>query len=429
MDSNRYKTTRGSFLALASLLIVFLVPQYTEAASNRYSLTTDGNLTMYVEGINIGTAPVSNIAVCLFNSKWATSTINCDTGVAGWYTAGSYSGSLGKFATLSGRCTASSTTNGTITCDLDNMLSTQTGDFYFALQSGTNKNFFYNFRRNTDLSWEPAFGVDVNGFNSVTETRFTDIDFSGTSTVNINVQYYLDQDEINTTVSAFNPTLVQFRYALRPDTNFSSRGESISNTTYGTSTVDTDITGLADGVYDLNVIFSNQGVAFGADRPFPQSYIYTSFTITGGVLSSTSTIEYYNGLEPLDPEKYQPCSVTELSGCLSNSLLYLFYPSSAALTEINDTYDTLSTKFPFAYFTDFNDSISGLYTGTQTATSTITVPFGDFGNITLISAAQISAVPFTSLIRSLLGSLIWVMLGFTIYRRTQKIFNSNQETV
>jgi len=422
MDSNRYNIARGAFLAIASLLIGFGFTNSVEAAYVKIEPQNDWVLNgayweLELSGSEFTGATFSN-SVAHKPFCVGTQYDSCGGGPS----TNSLSSSASTFEV--GFATSTNQTSGT---------------YYYVfsfLNPGSNYNncsskncYYFTYEwDNTAKTPTTPFEFNAIGFNSVTNTRFTDLDLTGTSTINIGVQYFLDENEIEPTVSAFNPTLVQFRYALNPDTEFSTQSESINNSVFGTSTIDTNLSGLADGVYDLNIIFSNQGVLFGEDRPFPKSYIYTSFEISGGVLIATSSVEYYNGLTPEDPERYQPCSLTELSGCLTNSMLYLFYPSTQSITEIYDLYDTLSTKFPFAYFTDFNDSISGLYTGSQTATSTITVPFGDFGNITLISASQISAVPFTSTVRSLLGALIWLMLAATIYRRTQKIFNPHQET-
>jgi len=263
---------------------------------------------------------------------------------------------------------------------------------------------------------------DAN-FNFVTETRFTDLDISGTSSVNIDVEYYIDGAEINTSISEFNPTLVSFSVALRPDTEFSSYSNAIDPLISGTSTSSFSFGSLADGTYDLLIQFSNLGVPFGSARPFPQSYIYTDFTLTGGVLTATGTVEYYDGLaEPIN--RYKPCSVVEISGCISNAMVDLFIPASTTLQETTDTFTSLQGKFPFAYVYDFQASVADLYS-TSTASATIAYNFAGLGTLTLISKAQLQALPMASTVRTILGYLLWLMFFAQMYRRTLTIFNQN----
>lgn len=271
-----------------------------------------------------------------------------------------------------------------------------------------------------------ASGVVVNsiqGFDQNYQTRFLDLEISGTSSVNIDVDYFLQQSEIIRTISAFNPTQVNFGIALRPTTAISARGISIDNTVQGTSSVSNTFTGLADGVYDVNITFYNNGVLFGDDRPFAESYIYSSFTVASGTLTATGTPEFYDFSQDQPTNQPVPCGITAIGGCIQNAFSYLFIPTENGMIQITNLYDTLSTKFPFAYFTDFNDSITSVFTNPTTESLAISVPFGTFGTLDLISEEMIEAVPFTALIRELLGAIIWLMMAYTIYRRTLRIFN------
>jgi len=262
------------------------------------------------------------------------------------------------------------------------------------------------------------------GFNTAYETRFTDIDFSGTSTINIAAQYYLDEDEVDTSTSLYNPTAVRYQYALQPGTTLTGRSESIDPGDFGTSTATTSISGLPDGTYDLLVSFSNGGCAIGvSDCPFPFAYVYTEFTVSGGVLTATGTPEFYDQTNPLSEVTEQPCSLTELDGCIANAFSFLFVPSVSSLDGFTALNESLETKFPFAYAYDVSDQYDALFSTALATSTTISIPFGTFGNITLLSEAMLEAVPFASVIRSILAALLWVMLMANVYRRTLKIFN------
>jgi len=426
MNPTNKKSAGGSRLALLVLFIGFFLAPQVQAQSLDYELQSDGTIILEMDTLDFTIPGPSNVGYCIFNSQFATTTINCGVASAGIYTGGSISTTYGAWITQfapSNYCTASSTVDNTLTCDLDYGLSTQTGDFYLAVFQGSVKNFYYPLTRNADYTWEPRLPPQQIGFNSVTNTRFTDLSVTGTSTVVVDVEYFLDLLEIDRTVTEYNPTQVAFRTSLRPSSTFSSVSESIDNTTAGTSSVSTSFVGLVDGTYDLNITFANNGTLFGQTRPFEKSYIYTEFTIASGTLASVGNIEFYDGLTPPNPEGNQPCGITDLGGCIINAVMYLVYPSSASLNEFNELYETMSGKFPFAYFTDFNDSVSAVFTAPTTEEMALTVPFGDYGDLQLISAEQIEAVPLTATIRTLLGALIWFMLGATIYRRTYRIFN------
>jgi len=85
----------------------------------------------------------------------------------------------------------------------------------------------------------------------------------------------------------------------------------------------------------------------------------------------------------------------------------------------------LRTKFPFAYAYDFSQQIDNLYSGNLTATTSISYDFNGYGTMTLLSAQMLSDVPFSGLIRTILGYLIWLMFAFQMYRRTLTVFNTN----
>jgi len=272
-----------------------------------------------------------------------------------------------------------------------------------------------------------ASAVDINstGFNSITNTRFLSLDITGTSTVNFDVDYYLDPNEVNVNVSQLNPTYVRYKYSLNPTLVFDSEYDPINPLVTGTSSSLGQLTGLSDGLYDLSISFSNFGCnAELSACPFPDSYVYSSFTITGGVLSATGTLEFYDSQSFLDEGSYaRPCGITDIGGCLINALSFLFVPSSESLQTFSDLNDSLENKFPFAYAYDFSNQIDNLYSGALTATTTIAFDFNGYGDLTLLSADLLSDVPFSSLIKSILGYLLWLMFAVQMYRRTLTVFN------
>jgi len=271
----------------------------------------------------------------------------------------------------------------------------------------------------------PAVTEFVPGFNSTTQTRFVDVDITGTSTVTFSVDFFLELTEIDTTQSATNPTAVNFRYSLRPTTVSSAIAETINNTIQGTSTVSADFDGFADGTYDLLVSFTNGGCALELSPcPFPQSYVYTSFEILGGVLTTVGGNEFYDGTTPPDETAYRDCSLTNIGNCISNAFVYLFFPSQSALNSFTILGDQLDTRFPFAYVFDFVELFETLFQTTQTESLDLTLAFASYGDITLISEEMLEEIPMSATIKSLLTYVLWLMFMLQMYNRTRNIFNS-----
>jgi len=262
-----------------------------------------------------------------------------------------------------------------------------------------------------------------SGFNSQTFTRFTALSFSGT---NASVQYFLEETEIDTTRAETNPTLVRLQYAKQPDTQFSGVSGAIDPSVFGTSTEVISLSALTNGTYDLLITFANQGTVISGVVPFPESYIYATISKSGSVITLVGTVEYYDGTVALEDQELQPCGITALSGCITNAFSYLFVPSEESALQMTQTFATLEEKAPFVYFYQLQTAIVDVWSS-PSELPTISVPFGS-SEITLLSAGLISAVPFVSTVRNIIGALIWLLLGLTIYRRTLKIFD-NQTAV
>jgi len=206
-------------------------------------------------------------------------------------------------------------------------------------------------------------------------------------------------------------------------------------TNTGTSTADSvevrflsNYQSLLPETYDLNTT-GLQTYTFSRNFPAINDTVQIEVHMLSGsttiVTSPTYSIRIGDSLlgNP-SVDDAQSCDDTSGIGwAICTTVVFLFVPSDNAIEDFSGLYATLSTKFPFAYFTDFNDSVSAVFTNPTTHAMALSVPFGPFGDIDLISAEQIEAVPLTSTIRTLLGALIWLMLGVTIYRRTYRIFN------
>lgn len=336
-----------------------------------------------------------------------------------------------------------------------------------------NKAYFFDF----DMKNGEVVRVEsIPQYQTDRKTKFLDVSYNPKRTdkgleIIFGTNYFLETSEIDPTNSQKNPTQVSFQVSKRPTTEISARSTNINNKINGTSTATSStfifstttkttapkentynnlsVVGTtntvtftpsgagststteqisADGTYDLNIKFSNMGCSLDVKNcPFKDTYIYTSFVIQDGQLQSTSTPELYSPNVALISKvtQYETCDFTNLSGCLINAFTYLFIPTTQDISTITNIPQTLSTKFPFAYIYDFKNTVQNLYTNPETSLQTISFPFGQFGQLTLLSKAHIQAIPFSSTINLLLGYFIWVIFGFQMYRRGLKIFNTN----
>jgi len=308
-------------------------------------------------------------------------------------------------------------TNNALGC---NILESEQGSAYTFVEINGSSTSFYNF----DIG---EFDFET-GINSTQNTRFLTATLSATGTLNrdvlVSVSYFLDPAEINRNVSAFNPTQVRLSIAERPGSTFARYSYPIPLTT-GTGTarmILTDANLVPNGTYDLLIQFSNSGVPFGNDIPFENSYVYTSFQVTGSVLTNTGGIENYNSLTPVDTA-YATCSLASLGGCFTNAGVYLYTPSDEAIQNFENSHASLFTRAPFVYVEQLPQIISALYPD-----STVQFSLGlttALGAVTFLSTQSMEAIPYRAQLRDLMAATLWVSFALLAYRRVMGIHSTN----
>lgn len=169
---------------------------------------------------------------------------------------------------------------------------------------------------------------------------------------------------------------------------------------------------------------------FGTEGLDPTNSLYKTLiqeeTITIGAeaYDGTHLVKNIEGVYQI-PE--YPCGLTELTGCLKNAFVWTFYPSESSLQGISTLNDTLRTKAPFSFIYDFKDSISVMWQTSSVNDFGLTIDiFG--GTFTFISKSMLAAVPFAATIRLILSYALWLMLAFTLYRMTLKLFDNNTQS-
>ena len=271
----------------------------------------------------------------------------------------------------------------------------------------------------------PVSPVNIT-FSENYDTKFSGVGFtyaSSTQTMTFDVGYYIDLTEIDSNYAQKNPTDIRIQYSLRPSTDIDSTIESIVPISNGNSTTTIAVDGMSDGTYDIFIGFYNlQSTFYEQDPPFKETNIQFSVTIEGGVITSFTPAEVYDGTEISVTPQYQ-CGITSIDGCVMKSVMWLFVPGDWGLSALDAVYAQLDSKFPFAYLTDFKDSITDVYTNPTTETLGITIAFASFGDVTLISNEMVEDFALANEIKALIAALMWIAFATQVWRRTQRIFS------
>lgn len=322
--------------------------------------------------------------------------------IAGANTLGTYPNPVGELA-LS---VCQSRTINTITCNPEIHTDTD-GVFWFSLLYPGGLEEWYQLRR-TGGVWSSDYQAVVGGNNIgfSRNTRFLSLNATNSATVgdvDFDISWYLDPNEVNRQVSALNPTAVKIRWVETGNTIQQGRSFAIASTT-GTSSDTFVITDFPpDGTVTAMVTFTNTGCDFQLNScPFPDSYIYLDILMASGTIASTSAVEYYDTVDVLPEE--ETCSLTNISACINNALIYLFVPSGDALDEYINLGDRLDTVKPFGYFTQALEAIGTV----STTTSAYTMP----------------EIPFQTAIfdplRDGMSVMLWGIFAFVFYNKRLK---------
>jgi len=159
---------------------------------------------------------------------------------------------------------------------------------------------------------------------------------------------------------------------------------------------------------------------------YPQSLIDAGVPVLFG-------IDYHDNVQTVvfGPTYQTYASTTcqlNLSGTfdLGQCIGYLTMPTSASVDRFKQL--TLENSFPFAYAYDIGQMRLDLFDSPHAGTTTIAVTVPGFGTITFLSASMISAVPYASTIKFILGCLIWLMGIEFIYYTVIRSHNTNTAT-
>lgn len=260
---------------------------------------------------------------------------------------------------------------------------------------------------------------------STYQTRFIDVNFTGTSTsLFADIDYFIETSELTAENRPDWISVNIMEKGFFDDTQILARNKIITPLIQGSASTTINLSGYSfpDGDYVGYFNFWNLNTN---KITFARTAINVDFTISGGVVTSVTPV-VYDGT--VSPEIQQlDCGITAIDGCLSKALAFMFLPSEQSLSQFSDLKASLDTKAPFIYTSQISDMMNDLYTSSATASSSISYEFGTLGTITLISVSQLQSVSYTSWIRTIVGYLMYITFAWILYRRTLKIFNANPQ--
>jgi len=306
------------------------------------------------------------------------------------------------------------------------------GITYFTNFTANTTNYVAAYFAQNDIVYYASYRINSSG-NAVvlpetqSLTHFTDLDITGTSTVNISPEYFIDSGEVDSTILSLNPSHVRFNLSLRPTSSTSVQSVLITPWSTSVASTSNSYTSLTDGTYDILVTFGNLGSTLSGIIPFPNAYIYSSFTIAGGVLIATGTPEIYNGIvsSSSDEYAYQPCGITAISGCINNSFVFLFVPNQDFVNEYYQGLQTsFSTHLPFSYIASLNNMWSSLAstTGSTTAPSMQITLMPGISPELISTSSPILTDSIRNGLANLAKAIMWVGLGLAMWVTRGKIF-------
>lgn len=421
------RIARGTFLALASLFIVNVGVAEAATPVAVESITWNGNYYVFVvsntgglSGSMEGLLPMRGLyggggMDDLYQNNTQTA-LKCKSTLVSYpsYASATSSGTVNIDDVLH-----NGSYNGPFASNSGNVVCSSPGVYYAQFNApGSINTYYFQYYWNGSAIEEinPDWWIDQNAVGDTYDTRLLAATFSASSTVTGVVSYYIDTADF---VGQFDrPDVILVNISSLDTTQFESIQKLTLPLTIGYAT--TTLTGnqvIPDGNYSAMVNFWNMATqSFVLNR----SNLTINFTVSGGAVTSQTVVDNNDALFPTPTDVYEECGLTALSGCISNSIRFLFYPSSASVDTFMESYTQLQTKLPFVYAYQASGLLSGMFTGTAGVIPTISVTT-DIGEIVFITQSQVAALPFVSLMRSLIAAGLWIMLFVILYRKTLTI--------
>lgn len=319
-------------------------------------------------------------------------------------------------------------TTGFLTTDIPSASSSAmyAGVIVNSTATASRNNFIDNVAMITDGDYN-GFDTEIDtGVTSEYDTRFVD---ASAATSTVTAQYFLQLSEVDVNNPARNPDRVQLRYSLGTSTVLYGIDNDIS-LTQGTSTTDFDLSSLSDGTYDVQIRFFNLGCTISGICPFDKTYLYFRVVMSGGVIVSMTAVEKYNTDTYNEITTEQPCSITQIQGCIQNTARYLLVPTSAQLENFNQFQEEVPNRVPFNWYYEISEAIT---TTEMASTSfpeyTLDLPLvgNDFVILSQDTFDDFVGSEALALFRTIMEIALWISFLIMVFFTIQGIFNKTDE--
>lgn len=180
--------------------------------------------------------------------------------------------------------------------------------------------------------------------------------------------------------------------------------------TTGTTTTSTT-TAVITPSYVLNASLDQFDNTLAASLGYPDDSIdyngyKVNFDATSTIISSI-TLDYTATLQALLNYPEYECSITSLTGCFKNALIFLFYPTADTIVNYYKLLDLVQSKPPVGYFTLVKSNINNL-SATSTKAFNVVIPS---------SLKTYIFSPFDIGI----GAILWFFFIMNFYKRLKHI--------
>lgn len=291
---------------------------------------------------------------------------------------------------------------------------------------GTLENGFNSSRQDGSFAYQlcngqcDGFGtfspISQNQLDGTYETKFLSATLSASGTLTAVVNYYIDTDDF---VGQYDrPDVVLINISNLDTTQFESKQKLILPLSTGNASTTINLNNtIPDGEYSAQINFWNM---FSQNFVLNRTYLTINFTVSGGSVITQAVVDSSDAIFPFSATAYEECGITNITGCINNSFRFLFYPSTESIDSFTTQYQAVQQKAPFVYVYQASDLLTSMYNGTAGSIPALTLETG-IGDITLISEPQLAEIPYVSLLRTLIGYGLWLMLFTVLYRKTLSI--------
>lgn len=265
--------------------------------------------------------------------------------------------------------------------NMDNDGATVFGTHYWYWSFPDGNTYYAEWKVNGTDDCEPVNSATAEISPLTFNTRLTNATATGTAstTISVDVDYFLDTAEYtaNNRPDAVYAAIIG---ATDPWDSFqvTSEIQLILPLFDGSDSVNLplewtqDAGGFPDGDYFAYINFWNIN---RNTFTFSETALVLSFTITGGQVTATSITESYDGTTIPLVTQYQECSLSNISGCFQNALIFTFVPSEDAFNQFTSLYERIENKPPFGYVTSLKNSLSGVSDSAAAAFDFGDIPF------------------------------------------------------